>query len=76
MQGWANILYKRTFCYLRYFIFFIKERSVLCILLHYLEKNVPFFVFFYILYKRMLHSLRAITFFLNNTAFFAFFLDS
>ena len=32
-QGWASILFKRTFRSLRSFAFFIKERSVLCVLL-------------------------------------------
>ena len=32
-QGWASVLFKRTFRSLRYFAFFIKERSVLCVLL-------------------------------------------
>ena len=33
-QGWASVLFKRTFRSLRSFAFFIKERSVLCVLLH------------------------------------------
>ena len=33
IQGWASVLFKRTFRSLRSFAFFIKERSVLCVLL-------------------------------------------
>jgi len=43
--------------------FFSKERNVLYVLLCSFEKNVTFFTFFYILCKRMLHSLRSFTFF-------------
>ena len=32
MQGWASVLVKRTFCSLRSFLFFYKERFVLCVL--------------------------------------------
>ena len=38
------------------FTFFIKERSVLCVLLHSLKRNAAFFAFFYFLYKRTLRS--------------------
>ena len=30
---------------------FAKERCALCVLLHYLQKNVAFFAFFYVLCK-------------------------
>ena len=45
---------------------FIKERSVLCVLLRSLEKNAAFFVFFYVLYKRTGRSLRSFTFFIKE----------
>ena len=32
-QGWASVLFKRTFRSLRSFAFFLKECSVLCVLL-------------------------------------------
>ena len=32
VQGWASVLFKRTFRSLRSFLFFIKERSDLCVL--------------------------------------------
>ena len=41
---------------------FAKERCVLCILLRSLQKNIAFFAFYYVLIKRMLHSLRSFTF--------------
>ena len=44
-------------------MFFEKECCILCILLHSLQKNVAFFAFFYVLCKRMLHSLRSFPFF-------------
>ena len=34
------------------FTFFAKEQNILCILLRSLQKNVAFFVFFYVLKKR------------------------
>ena len=49
-----------TFCVLSRS--FAKERCILCVLLHSLQKNVAFFAFFYILCKRMLRSLRSFTF--------------
>ena len=45
------------------FMFFAKERNVLCVLLRSLQKNVVFFAFFYVLCKRTLRSLRSFTFF-------------
>ena len=47
------VLYRRMRRSLGSFTFFIKERGILCILLCSLEKNVAFFAFFYVLYKRM-----------------------
>ena len=53
-------------CSLHSFTFFIKERCVLCVLLHSLKKNVAFFAFFYILYKRTQCSLRSFWFYKKN----------
>ena len=39
--------------FLAFFTFFAKERNILCVLLHSLQKNVTFFAFFYVLKKRM-----------------------
>ena len=44
-----SVLYKRTQRSLRSFALFIKERGVLCVLLLSLQKNIAFFVFFYVL---------------------------
>ena len=65
---------KRT---LHSFTFFIKERCVLCVLLRSLKKtqrsftffikeNAVFFVFFYVLNKKMRRSLRSFTFFIKE----------
>ena len=43
---------KRMLRSLHSFRFFAKERWVLCVLLHSLQKNVVFFAFFYVLKKR------------------------
>ena len=43
--------------------FFSKECSVLCVLLRSFQKNVPFFPFFYILFKRTFRSFRSFPFF-------------
>ena len=43
--------------------FFSKERSVLSVLLRSFQKNVPFFLFFYVLFKRTFRSFRSFTFF-------------
>ena len=51
-QGWASVLFKRTFRSFRSFTFFSKERSVLSVLLRSFQKNVPFFPFFSVLLKR------------------------
>ena len=51
-QGWASVLFKRTFRSLLSFAFFSKERSVLSVLLRSFQKNVPFFPFFSVLLKR------------------------
>ena len=40
LQGWASVLFKRTFRSLRSFAFFIKERSVLSVLF----RSFPFFL--------------------------------
>ena len=64
-QGWASVLFKRTFRYLRSFTFFSKERSVLSVHLCSFQKNVPFFPFFSVLLKRtecsFLHSFPNLT---------------
>ena len=55
--GMQSFQKNATFCIL--LCSFVKE---LCILLHSLQKKVAFFAFFYILCKRMLHSLCYFTF--------------
>ena len=62
MQGWASVLFKRTFCSLRSFPFSTKERFVLYFLFRSVQKNVLFSTFFYIQYKRTISSLLSFTF--------------
>ena len=63
-EGWAmgmcSFQKNATFCVLLHS--FAKERCILCIVLRSLQKNVAFFVFFYVLYKRTLHSLHSYKF--------------
>ena len=47
-------------------LFFSKERSDLYVLFRSLEKNVPIFAFFSILYKRTFRSLRSFLFFIKE----------
>ena len=65
-KGLCICSFQKNAKFLRSFTFFIKERFLLCVLLHSLEKNAAFFAFFYILYKRMRHSLRSFTFFIKE----------
>ena len=50
-----NILrsFEKNKTFSRSFMFFAKERNILCILLHSLQKNVAFFAFLSVLKKRM-----------------------
>ena len=61
------VLLRKNVASLHSFMFFAKERCVLCILLRSLQNNIVFFVFFYVLCKTTLCSLQ------NNILFFAFF---
>ena len=63
-QGWASVLFKRTQrSHILLRSFKRTKRSRVCILY---KKNAAFFVFFYILYKRTLRSLRSFTFFIKE----------
>ena len=53
------VLYKRMRRSLHFFAFFIKERGILCVLLH-------SFAFFWVLYKRTQHSLHSFAFFIKE----------
>ena len=65
-QGWASVLFKRTFQSLRSFPFFMKERNDLCVLFRSLQKNGTIFAFFSVLYKRTEQSLRSFPFFIKE----------
>ena len=75
-QGWACILFKRVqhSCILLHsfqknatfscsFAFFSKEQNILALFCILYKKNTAFF---YVLYKRTLHSLRSFTFFIKE----------
>jgi len=59
LQGWASVLFKRTFRSLCSFPFFAKERFVLYVHFRSLQKNVTFSTFISVLCKRTFHSLRS-----------------
>ena len=65
-SGLGKRSFQKNTMFLCSFAFFIKERFVLCVLLHSLQKNAVFFAFFYILCKRTRRSLPSFTFFIKE----------
>ena len=59
----SRILLQKNGTFSRSFLFFAKEWSILSVLFRSLQKNVTFFAFFSVLYKRTLRSFRSFPFF-------------
>ena len=66
IPGLGKHSFQKKATFSRSFEFFSKERNILTFFCNLYKKNAVFFAFFYILYKRTLHSLRSFTFFITE----------